>query len=71
MKLNTKGKQAYKLVYTLLLARRNQNIKREQQAHEALIKWCSDNGADFNQVFDQMTDYMKRSQIAPSMNSLV
>ena len=71
MKLNRQGREAYKLVERLLLARRNQNIRAEQAAHEALRAWCLEQGADMDGVIQQIKGYMLEHRVAPAMNGLV
>ena len=70
-KLNAKGKQAYKLVKALFIARRNQKIDQEQEAYDKLRAWCEKNNADMGYVIEQMRRYMLIHEVAPAMNGLV
>jgi hypothetical protein len=70
MKLNTNGKQAYKLVKALATARRNNNIKSEQKAYDNLYNWCNDNNTDMTYVINNIKQYMLAECIADCMNGL-
>lgn len=69
--LNSKGEQAYKLVESLLYARRNTNVRAEQRAHDNLRKWCEDNNADMEQVIKDIRAYMIENSVNAGQNGII
>lgn len=62
-------RQAINKVKSLLLARRSNDVHREQLAHQSLVRFCHKHNLDFNNVLDGATREI-RSSISGAMNSL-
>ena len=62
--------QARKLVTDLLYAKRNGNIKKEQAAHEKLVRWSQANNVNMENVISGVTRELGTS-VAAIMNSLM
>jgi len=66
----TKQKRLLKLVENLLYARKSSNIPREQKCYDALRRFCTDSGIDFNEALQQSIDQLRKS-VAAQMNGIL
>ena len=62
--------QATKLVKSLLTARRNQNLRAEQKAYEAVRDFCARYGFEMDNVINGATRRLQQS-VGAIMNSIV
>lgn len=67
--MNQKQTKAIKLVERILVARRSNDLKKEQKAHEAFTIFCDENDFDFEVTFDACCRMIKKiNPIASSIN---
>lgn len=65
--IQQKRDKAIKLVKSILIARRNNNIKAEQSGYEQFTEFCERNDLDFQVTFDGARAILCKS-IANQMN---